>query len=299
MSSSKVLVAPISVVLTAGAWCVFHVGVVRSAGPQGLRVLYDEAAGKIHVRGVQVPPGELTLPLAERLGREFAGETAGSFFSNLLMVEEENDLVMIRGTVPRPESAPSFDETRAELKSVTGGRGYLLHSIARTLTIGGSALLSYRAAGYGDIRQPGVQEVLLAGSHDPTLMELKTGKARLLNLAAKSGGMSHRSFDLALFFKSASPSCAACEELADVFQKQVSADTLDIQIRTDSWFASLWFPLFFPFEPDNGPGVYDDLAYRVVPPKVDQYYRSPNVECYRIAARFSCDSYGLTEHVER
>lgn len=214
------------------------------------------------------------------------------------MAENLTDLNISRlGTVPRPESETSFDETLAQLQAATGARGQPLTPIARVIGMQEAALLTYRMEGYGDSNQPGVQEVLLAGERDPAKFQLQDGVYRLLKLAVK--GRSRPNYlDLALFFKSSSePSCRSCIELAELFQKKTGAHDLEVQVRMDTWFDSMWFPLFFRFEPDNQPVVHRNVFDRIVAPKVAQYYRMSHVICRWSSGGLSCEKYGRCEYV--
>lgn len=158
-------------------------------------------------------------------------------------------------------------------------------------------MLSYRGAGIGDVSRPGIKRVILAGGRDPTKWELRGGVFRLLNLAVKGGSQSDYLY-LAAYFKSeGEPACRDCLDLTNTLVKQTRAHMLEVQIRKDTWFASMWFPRFFRFEPDDEPIVYRNDMNKVVPPNVEQYYRTPHVTCYWSAGARSCDKYGLVEHL--
>jgi hypothetical protein len=232
------------------------------------------------------------------LGREFIADTRSAVFSELLIGMSESDLkASYVGTVPRPESQPSFDETLVQLKAITGTAGQPSMPVARVFTAQGSALLTYRAEGYGNRDRPGVQEVLLAGDRDPTIFELNERKFRLLKVSAESSSRPNF-LNVVAFFKSGDElACQDCRELLGIMQKRTAAHTVEIQIRKDAWFASRWFPMFFRFEPDNQPVVYTDSGGRISPPKDWQYYRMPQVTCYWNAGAFSCQKYDRCEHV--
>jgi hypothetical protein len=142
-----------------------------------------------------------------------------------------------------------------------------------------------------------VDEEVFAGATDPTRIELPEGRFRLLHLGIKSRSRA-RFIDVAVFFRSAGQAtCSAARSLAERVQKLSGAHTVEIQIRDDSWFASLSFPLIFRFEPDDQPHVHTDLADRVTPPGVAPFYRAPQATGYWNAGGFSCVRTGVIEQV--
>lgn len=102
------------------------------------RTLYDVAQGQVRFRALLLPHSELDLERAESLGRAFITEVGRSPYAELLLAENEEDLrVSHLGTVPRPESESSFDETLAQLKAATGAAGQPTTPIARVLEVNG------------------------------------------------------------------------------------------------------------------------------------------------------------------
>lgn len=261
-------------------------------------LLYDVSEAGLRFRAIGLARERLTLQRAEILGRGFVRDAAGGIFSEVLIVEREADLEPAQlGTVPLPESEPSFDETLVQLKEVSVPAGQPPGPMARIISMHGSALLTYRMAGYGEADRPGVRDVLLDGDRDPTQYQLEDGVYRLLHLRVKRSS-SPNYLNLAVFFKSrGEPSCRSCVELATLVRKYTGAHNVEVEIRRDTWFASLWFPLFFRFEPDNEPVVYSDVLNRVIPPKVWQYYRMPHVRCLWNAGGLTCDKYDRCEHI--
>ena len=100
------------------------------------------------------------------------------------------------------------------------------------------------------------------------------------------------------FFKSDSePNCATCLELGSQLQRLIKVHALAVEVRHDSWFVGMSYPLYFPFAPASGPGVYADLVGRVVAPSVARYYRQTHTECHLFAAgtKPACETYGRRE----
>lgn len=85
--------------------------------------------------------------------------------------------------------------------------------------------------------------------------------------------------------------------LAGLIQKETRAHTIEVELRRDTWFASMWFPLFFRFEPDDGEVVYLDRFNRIAPPKVSQFYEMPRARCFWNAGNLNCDRYDFVEHL--
>jgi len=257
---------------------------------------YDEAYGTLHLKSVVLQSGQLSRQTAHEIGADFVRTIDLSHFSELLILENGPELKLsTRGTVPAIESEASFDQTLEQLKSMTRGHTWVETPAARVIAFGGAALFSYRPGGRGNPRVSGVYEELLAGDHDPTLLQLQEGHSRLLKIAVKNG--SQQSFlNVAAFYKvSEAISCSTCKQLAQNIRAITLGQDVEIQARRDVWFASLYFPLMFGFEPDNQSIRYTDLADRVVPPTVAQYYRTPQTDCRWNADAFSCKRFGVIE----
>lgn len=272
----------------------------RSAGStsQEDEVGYDEVYGDVHLKSVVLKPGGLSHEIAREIGVNFVRTADLNHFSELLVVENgtENRL-STRGTVPANEAEASFDRTLDQIKSITGGHTWAEKPVARVIAFGGAALFSYRPGGRGNPKVSGVEEELLAGDHDPTALRLQEGRIRLLKVAVKNGSQQHFP-DIAAFYKVGEAiSCSTCERLAQNIRAVTQGREIEVQARRDVWFASLYFPLMFRFEPDDQPVTYTNLADRVVPPSVVQFYRTPETSCRWKIDAFSCQRFGLIESV--
>lgn len=260
--------------------------------------IYDVAYLGVRRRAIIVAPNVLEPNNLEALGHEFLASSGSNLAELLVGSNEESLATSIRTTAPRGESQPNFADT---LRQIDASGGMPLKSpIARVILVEKSALLSLREPGSGAKDQPGVREKILAGGRDPTLFVVQDGRYRLLTFDLLEQRF-NAGLSLDLFFKSdVRPSCTACQELAKRFAKITSASDLNLEVRTDTWFASLHFPLVFRFEPDTNPGFYADALDRATPPKIDQYYRQYHMHCHLLRSRaddFQCDGFGRYDHL--
>src|SRR5207253_835081 len=99
-----------------------------------------------HVRGVLVSRGSFTLQRVRALADQFVqSERHDAVFAEVLFGSERVEFNKSHyGTVPRPESTPTFCDTLAQLRIGLMNFGVPVGPIARVVAIGNAALFSYR-----------------------------------------------------------------------------------------------------------------------------------------------------------
>lgn len=233
----------------------------------GQTVVYDRDGSGVVDRAEIVPLGRLDRSSAVALAHQFL-DRYGRTHEVLSLVIGEDELEIEATCCHRADKMPSEGHGRMEqlrkMQDDIDRIGLPKHPIARVVSIGGNALLTYRD---GD----SVLEEVLQGS-DPTRFRMDGVDFELLHLVltrGTAGVAEDMRNSLALYFRvrpkvSLSSTLAAFHRLASI----VKINNLDIRVRPDAWF----------LEYDNYP-LFPAFVVGLRPLNVGQYDLSSDVTC--------------------
>jgi len=244
--------------------------ILLAAGGADLRsqtILYDREGSGVVDRGEVVLPGHLDRGSARILARDFLNRY-GEAHQVLSLLIGEDDREIRASCWHRAGVIPSGGPGRmAELKKLKADIDKLgppKHPIARVISIGGNALLTYRE---GD----SISDEVLRGA-DPTRFRINGVNFELLHMALSTGTAAVAEDvrdNLALYFRtkprvSLSTTLAAFRQLAST----VKINNLDLLVRSDAWF----------LEYDDYP-IYPAFVLGLRPLNVNEYELSSYVTC--------------------
>ena len=248
-----------------------------------LTTSYKNDAAGLEARFYLVSEG-LTIETSAELARQsLARLTPGRVLYQEVYANDLHNLtVATAGTQELPEiGPPGFDETLRLLNQYGGIPG---GAMARLFCLDGVCLLSFRDPRTANNQVGTYHEQMLTPGSDPTEFRVGGGTLRLLTCAGNSR--------VECFFqaRSTTPSCDQAVQLTTKLSRLFPTQDVEVSIRTDTWFASPSFPLYFAF-----PGAEQSVGFRRPgsPPSVWEYYRAfSEVQSQSVAGVFKCTSYG-------
>ena len=270
----------------------------KTKGRESPATLYEIRDSGLHMKGMLFHQGVLTQAIAAEEARRFLSEPLNhsAAFAELAMVEEK---------VGEGDTSRHDDTTRnggcvcgyshAALRGATPTQGPI--ETSRTTPAHRRRCLPHLS------RRPRTRKCHNRHRDYPTKRQSRSNQVRnkdrfYTSVATGDPQLQTRLFECLRLFQE-----RLGADLRNMSGTRKSATTayqghdLAVEVRQDSWFVSMSYPLYFPFAPDNGPGVYADLVGRVIAPSVARYYRQTRTECHLFAAGTppTCETYGRRE----
>lgn len=288
----------VGVVLLAGrdAGHALQVNPERDAAcPPGTKVLFAYSARGVVSCAAVLQESRFDLDNVRRISMSWLKSLRSPVLAELVIAPNEIDLRQSYfGTNVGNEAEPSYCDSLEQMPRARRGPK---SAIARILALGDGALFSYRADERNSSKGGDLVEQVVAGRRDPTKL-LVHGKAlRLLHFSVKRSSRNEHS--VVLFFRSSSPpECKTALQAVRDIRQRVGGRDWEAWIRTDIWFSSEFFPLFFRFASNEERITHIGAGEGLVAPKAAPYYRRPQLNLADFHGRVVCDAYGRYDHLQ-